>query len=106
MAMIGLVFGSCAVNNEIRTSGVHPGMTKEEVIKQLGKPDKISFYLSEDSTLYETVNYKESILEVTGFSVMYSTLRFKNNLLVSLNQREERKAEKHAIADMPAEKML
>ena len=89
ISVIGLLFYACQTTSKIQASAIHPGMSKQEVIKQLGKPYKTSFYLSEDSTFYETLYYKELLVKVTGQSSLISALKFKNNSLISLNQSRE-----------------
>jgi len=89
ISVIGVLLYACQSSSKIQTSTIHPGMTKGEVIQQLGKPYKTSFYLSEDSILYETLYYKELLVKVTGQSALISALKFKNNSLISLNQNRE-----------------
>jgi len=89
IAITALLFTSCQVSSNINTSRVQAGMTKEEIIAKLGKPYKSSFYVAKDSTLYETLYYKELLTKMSGQSSLISALKFRNNILFSLDQNHE-----------------
>ena len=45
--------------------------------------------MSKDKTLYETFFYKERLANMAGPSTLISALKFKNDVLISLDQSRE-----------------
>jgi len=64
-------------------------MSKEEVIKIVGKPAHTSFQEEDDGTLFETLVYEKLVLR-DNWHVYDDIFEFKNNYLKSRHQGPER----------------
>lgn len=71
------------------SDNITPGMSKEDVIKLLGKPAHINFYEEENGTLFETLVYEKLALRGDWY-VYDDILEFKNNYLKSRYQGPKR----------------
>lgn len=85
-----LVLTSCAAlrAHSFTSDNIRPGMTKEQVILQFGKPDRESFIKSENDILYETLYYTE--FESKGVVPYYDyILDFKNGTLMAMRHEPQ-----------------
>ncbi|WP_336665247.1 outer membrane protein assembly factor BamE domain-containing protein [Elizabethkingia meningoseptica] len=84
-------FISCSVQrvSKIVQHDIKSGMTKEQVVSLLGKPYKVAMASEKDVT-YDQLYYKEDIWTGRTYVLTESILSFKNNVLVKIDQGQER----------------
>ncbi len=66
---------------------IKPGITKDEVIKMVGKPYKVSFMVNKQNVLVEQMTYRVSVY-IDEFSRILYSFVFHNKKLVALTERE------------------
>lgn len=82
---------SCSVQrvSKIVQHDIKPGMTKEQVVSVLGKPYKVAM-AAEKNITYDQLFYKEELWTGKTHVLTESILSFENNVLVKIDQGQER----------------
>ncbi|MHC8948164.1 hypothetical protein [Sphingobacterium hungaricum] len=94
IAVIFLTFGGCAaarMESVLNSSNVKPGMSKEEVIKVVGKPSRVSFYYNDKNQLVDEQFYIDRVLRMSMWYEVTSRLTYVNDRLVQSDVVDERR---------------
>ena len=89
-SLITIVFSACERASKIGTSGIHPGMTKNEVTSMLGQPYMTSFKVSDTGVQTDIYTYKETVVHLGSAISLLSILEFKDDSLISMKQKKQR----------------
>ncbi|MGC4232777.1 MAG: outer membrane protein assembly factor BamE [Niabella sp.] len=89
LGLLTIVSCSSLKSASSKSDNIKPGMSKEEVIKLLGRPTHTTFYEEDDGTLFETLVYAKLVLRDNWYTYD-DILEFKNNYLKSRYQGPER----------------
>jgi hypothetical protein len=93
IALLGLLLVASCKTTTVLSTRASLGMTKEQVIKQCGKPYKTSAKYDKEENLQEILYYKEKTWDDGGWSwsttVTNHMFVFKNNKLIAIEQGDE-----------------